>query len=131
MVNPHRSAMILVVWFTLAVAFAHAVPARPLYEPPPPPPTPIRDFRGAHWFGKTYEQKDWLIVFHEDGRVSNTDNGSAHPHSGTWKAEGNSIYIELHKKYYEFNGTVVGDVLHGDSKNVGGLKWKTTLTRIK
>src|SRR5437870_4327614 len=126
-----RLFLILVAWSTLGLAFVQAVPARPRYEPPPPEQPPMVDFRGAHWFGKTYEQKDWLIVFHEDGGVTNTDNGSEHKRSGTWKAIGNSIYIELHNKYYEFNGIVTADVLHGDSKNTAGLRWKTTLRRIK
>ncbi len=125
-----RPIAILLAWLAVSLSIARAVPARPLYEPPPPQRPPVLDFRGAHWFGKTYEQKDWHIVFHEDGAVTNTDNGREHKRSGTWKANGNSIYLELHSKYYEFNGIVSGDVLHGDSKNVAGLRWKTTLQRI-
>ena len=77
----------------LALGVAQAVPARRPYEPPPPEPE-IYDFRDSHWFGKTYEMKDWLIVFHADGTVTNTDNGNIHKNSGTWKATGNTIYFD-------------------------------------
>ncbi|MBI3823533.1 MAG: hypothetical protein HY289_12760, partial [Planctomycetes bacterium] len=60
---------------------------------------------------------------------SNTDNGSKHPFSGTWKATGNSMYMELHAKYYEFRGILAGNILAGDSANTAGLRWKTSFRR--
>lgn len=125
-----RRPILFLIWFAGAIGTTLAAPTRPLYEPPPTPETPALDFRGTQWFGTTYEGKPWIIVFHVDGRVTNTDNGSEHKYSGTWKATGNAVYMELHKKYYEFNGTVQGDVLDGDSRNVTGLRWKTTFRRV-
>ena len=43
------------VWLTLALSLAHAVPARPLYEPAelPKAPPPIV-LQGTTWIGKLY-----------------------------------------------------------------------------
>ena len=40
-----------------------------------------------------------------------------------------SVYMELNQVYYEFRGTVTGDVLAGDSSNRVGLRWKSTFRR--
>lgn len=88
------------------------------------------DFRGTRWFGKTYEGTDWTIIFEPNGGVTNIENGATYK-VGSWKSTGpNTVYMELNNVYYEYRGTVTGDLLDGDSSNRVGLRWKTTFRRI-
>ncbi|MBM3997431.1 MAG: hypothetical protein FJ303_25290 [Planctomycetes bacterium] len=121
-----RLGMLFVIGF-LACNFTAAAPVR---KPLGPPPTEEIEFRESRWIGKTYEGNTWIIVFHADGKVTNTDGSTTYKNSGNWRALGTAIHMDLNNKYYEFRGIVVGDQLDGDSSNVTGLRWKTSFRRM-
>lgn len=110
-------------WF-LAVGTALAVPARPLYEPPAPPKVAVIDLRDSFWQG--VEAPDRNIFFHGDGQLSYSRSQKGF---GTWYVEGNVVYFEFNKKYREFRGTIQGSVIQGESWNVTGKRWTSTLQR--
>jgi hypothetical protein len=124
----HRIFLFLLVWFALPLGTVEAVPARPLYEPPQKEQARY-DFRGTVWQGKTYEGWVMTIVFEANGGLTYSYQNATHK-TGSWKSEGNSLYVEMNNKYCEFRGTLAGTVLEGDSWNVAKLRWKTRLTRI-
>lgn len=118
------------ICFVVLVSFAHAVPARPLYEPPehPKPPPPFV-FAGTHWFGKCYADNFW-IVFETNGTL--TYGYDTHTFkNGTWKLEEHNLYFEMNNKYLEFRGVMCGDVIHGESWNVAGGRWTTHFSRME
>jgi hypothetical protein len=119
-----RLHVVFFLWSAVAVGIAHAVPARPLYEPAPPPP-PF-NLRGTTWDGSP-KQEDQMIVFEEDGKLS---YGGIR-RDGIWRLEGhNTVYFELNNAYRMFRGTVQGNVIVGESWNIAGLRWPTRLVRV-
>jgi hypothetical protein len=50
--------------------------------------------------------------------------------NATWKLDGNRLYFEMNTGFREFRGVVQGDTIVGESWNVRGMKWSTTLKRI-
>jgi hypothetical protein len=50
--------------------------------------------------------------------------------NATWKVEGNALYIEMNQKFREFRGVVRDNQIIGDSWNVQGMKWTTTMNRV-
>ncbi len=128
-----RSVSACFAFLALALVGLAVSDAAPTREPrgplPATAPEPL-NFSGTHWFGKTYEGTDWTIIFEPTGKVTNIDNGTVYK-VGSWKATGShSVYMELNNVYYEFRGTVVGDMLSGDSSNKVGLRWKSSFQRI-
>ena len=114
------------LWLTLALGIARGVPARPLYEPPDPPKT--MDLRGTVWDSKE-PLMDRMIFFGSDGTLR-YGTGDPQMSNASWKQEGNVICFEINKGYRQFRGTVQADVIHGDSWNVAGMHWQTTLYRL-
>ncbi len=113
----------------IGLAAGNAAPVRLPREPLRVEPEQL-DLRGSRWFGKTYEGTDWTIIFEPNGGVTNIENGNVYK-VGSWKSTGpNTVYMELNNVYYEFRGTITGDVLAGDSSNKVGLRWQTTFRRI-
>jgi hypothetical protein len=107
-------------WFVLAIGIVHAVPARPLYEPPPEN-VPI-ELGDTEWVG--VEAADQYFAFHRDGTLSYVRGQKG---NASWKIEGNILYFEINNKYREFRGVVQGHVIQGESWNVAGRRWPTEL----
>jgi hypothetical protein len=122
-----RMLALAFAWSFAVISIAHAVPARPLYEPPSAE-TEHFDFRGTVWHGKTYEGWAMTLVFEPSGVLMFTYNNSTST-AGSWRSEGNTLYMEMNKKYCEFRGVRTGNTIDGDSWNVAGLRWKTHLTQ--
>ena len=120
-----RAIACLCAWSALGFGVAGAVPARPLYEPPEPPKIAAPDLRDTAWQG--IEAPDRNIYFHSDGQLSYTRGQAGF---GTWRLEGNVVYFEFNKCYREFRGVFQGDVIQGDSWNIAGKRWMTTLKRV-
>src|SRR2546430_2530509 len=96
----HRMKRVHVLSITCivaAVSIAHAVPARPLYEPPDPPTPVVFTLGGTHWFGTCYAENFW-IIFEKQGTINwgygQLDAKKAGS-NGTWKLEGNNLYFEM------------------------------------
>lgn len=43
--------------------------------------------------------------------------------NGTWKQEGNSVYMETNQKYAEQRGVITGNEIRGHAWNVNGNRW--------
>jgi hypothetical protein len=120
-----RLLALMIAWAVLAIGIAHAVPARPLYDPPAADPEYF-DFRGTVWHGQTYE-KTLLTLELDPSGVLNYNYGGNKSTAGSWKSDGNVLYFEMNKKYLEARGTRVGSTIDCDTWNVTGLRWKTHL----
>ena len=122
-------------WLGIALCAAHAAPARPLYQPPDPPKS--AEFFILHdtvWEGSFFQAsgKTVRITFMTDGRVvyqGLSGKGVDKTSPGNWKLTGNKIAFDVNK-YSEHVGTLVGDVIEGESTNKGGLRGPFRLQRV-
>lgn len=73
-----------------------------------------------------------VVVFHFEasGVLSYSYNGVSF-RDGTWEQSGNSLHFEMTKKFRECRATVRGSRIDGNSWNVNGSKWTTTMRRTK
>jgi len=72
-----RLLAICVLWSSAALTIAHAVPARPLYEPEPAPKPPaikVDNLAGTAWLGK-YGTLNRTYILEADGSVSYSSTG--------------------------------------------------------
>ncbi len=97
--------------------------------PPAHPPEKVGDLTGTTWEGDDGPMApDISIHFEAGGVLAYSSNGNS-SRDGTWKQTGNSLYFERNEKLRECQATIRGDRIEGDSWNVTGEKWKTTLRR--
>jgi hypothetical protein len=110
----NRMLALMIAWSALALGVAHAVPARPLYEPPAFPKAPVRvgiDLNGTAWLGK-YNAVNRIFVFEADGTLSykaTTAKGKLFKNRGTWKLDGANLSFEHNtgaKTVMQFQGIV-------------------------
>ena len=111
----------------LAVVAAGPLLAAPRLKPEKPTAPPLA---GTSWAGKTAEGWDMTIDFAADGKMTVSYNGSSYNRAG-WKQDGDRVYYEMNDRYCEFEGKFVGGAIEGETHNVRGRRWPTTLTRIR
>jgi hypothetical protein len=117
------------VWLLAALPIAHAVPARLPYDPAPlKNPYPF-ELCGSWWFGSDSETGDWEIRFEKDGKITYSYKGRTF-HNGSWQIKGDALYFETNNKYYEFHGACHGNLIDGESSNINGIRWHTSMHRI-
>jgi hypothetical protein len=123
-----KRLLALVVWLIAVIPAVHAVPARLLYDPTFKNPDPF-ELCGSRWFGSDIESGDWEISFEKDGKITYTYNDRTF-RNGSWQWQGNALYFETNNKYYEFRGSVQGNLIDGESSNVKGIRWHTSMRRL-
>ncbi|MBM3997430.1 MAG: hypothetical protein FJ303_25285 [Planctomycetes bacterium] len=112
----------IAVWICVS-SVAFTAPARPLYVPPSEAPTV--DLRDTLWQGIAGPDRN--IYFHSNGQLSYARGQAGF---GSWRLDGCELYFEFNGKYREFRGRLEGDNIHGESWNIKGLKWQTSLRRV-
>ena len=119
---------ILALWIACsAVAAAHAVPARPLYEPPAAETAPVLlDLRGTRWDGHFFGGA-CQVDFVPDGALVYRQGTQTTP--GTWSQRGDKVFIEINR-YSEHRGAITGSTIQGTSTNKAGQNGKFLLQRI-
>ncbi|HZZ78793.1 MAG TPA: hypothetical protein VFE62_09765 [Gemmataceae bacterium] len=105
---------------------ARSAPARLRYEPALPPFLLV----GTRWSGSDIESGEWQIVFEKDGTVTYSYNGRTF-RNGTWKWHKDVLYFETNQRFYEFRGTFHGDCIDGESSNIRGIRWHTSMYRVQ
>ncbi len=114
---------------TAALPDARAVPARLPYDPSARKHADPFELCGSRWFGSDIESGDWEITFEKDGAISYAYNGRTF-HNGSWQWQGNALYFETNKKFYEFRGTFQGNLIDGESWNAKGIRWQNSKYRV-
>ena len=93
------------------------------------PPKEVESVAGTVWEGDDGPiAPDISIQFEAGGVLSYSRNGASF-RNGTWKQTGDSVYFEMNDKFQECQATIRGDRIEGDSWNVSGEKWKTSLRK--
>ncbi len=124
-----RIILLLLAWFAGTLGAARAVPARSPYDPAALKHADPFELGGSSWFGSDIESGDWEITFEKDGRITYSYNGRTFK-NGSWQWQGNTLYFETNKKYYEFRGAFQGNLIDGESWNVQGIRWHTSMYRV-
>jgi hypothetical protein len=89
------------------------------------PPVPLA---GSAWEGDGVVAPT-VYEFHPDGRMTMSYNGARFANIGTWKQDGTRVYWEANNRYCEFEGTLSGTTITGQSWNQPGGKWTLTVKR--
>ena len=106
----------------LTLAIGLAIPAFAQNPGPPPAVNTAASVAGTSWAGPDTMGRHYVYEFLADGSLHYTyENGSFT--DGTWKQDGDSIYMSLNKKFSERLGKITGTHMEGNAWNVNGLKW--------
>jgi hypothetical protein len=93
------------------------------------PDASVSSVAGTTWVSKetdgTYE-----YTFVADG-VLLYKSAAGYWNNGSWKQDGNSIYMETNKKYAERRGVMTGRQIRGHAWNVTGKRWTWVATKKK
>jgi hypothetical protein len=119
--------MMAIACLMLALPLVNGAPARLPYEPPPFESAPI-DLRGTIWVGTDPECGIWHLVFEIDGSITYRYNNTTYK-NGTWTLKGQHVYFEMNKGYCENLCKIDGNIIHGESWNIRGVRWPTRLER--
>jgi len=77
---------------------------------------------GTTWTGPDTHGRHYVYEFLADGTLHYTyETGSFT--DGTWKQDGDSIYMSINNKYSERLGRITGTHMEGNAWNVKGEKW--------
>ena len=120
------------MWLPLAFCMAHGAPARPLHVPPEPPKTtPVFDVRGTAWEGSFFAPSGRSVwfAFNPDGTISYRGIPHGDMATGRWTLSGNKIVFDVNN-YSHHTGTLQGDVIEGESTNVGGMRGPFRIQRV-
>jgi hypothetical protein len=77
---------------------------------------------GTTWIGPDTMGRHYTYVFHADGTLTYSyENGSYS--DGTWRQDGDSIYMSMNNKYSERQGRITGTHMEGKAWNKVGKNW--------
>jgi len=85
----------------------------------------LADFQsvaGTIWAGTDVDGEPYEYHFQEGG-VLGYKTPRYYDTDGTWKQDGNSIYMEVNHKYAERQGTITGNRMQGNGWNKAGRRW--------
>src|SRR3954454_16971989 len=125
MVPPRLNMPRLSLVVLLAVLVAAPAPAAPRLKPEK---NDAPALAGTSWAGKTAEGWDMTIDFLPDGKMTVSYNGASYNKAG-WKQDGDKVYYEMNDRYCEFEGKFSGEAIEGETRNVRGKRWTTSLTK--
>jgi hypothetical protein len=98
-------------------------------RPKDPDPTPKDPpaLEGTTWSGLIDGSR---IHFHfEKGGILTTRDSLRNTGYGTWRVDGNRIYMDLNNRYALYSGTIRGNQMSGTASNRAGRRWNWTLQR--
>jgi SH3-like domain-containing protein len=80
------------------------------------------------WAGTDTFSNSLLFEFLPNGILRYTSQAGTFA-NGTWKQDGNMVYMETNNKFAEFRGTIQGYVMSGEAWNARGQKWQWRVIR--
>lgn len=87
---------------------------------------PIASVAGTTWVLTNHDgSSDLVFHFQEDGALHYKFSKSTNDFwkDGTWKQDGNALYMETNKKHAEFRARISGTRMEGNAFNDAGQKW--------
>jgi len=77
---------------------------------------------GTTWVGTDSDGDYYEYHFQTDGALYYKSPSGFH-RTGTWKQDGDSIYMETNNKYSEYQGRISGTHMEGNAWSINGRKW--------
>ena len=116
----HVKSILNSVLLTLAVGLFMPAFAQNPYSPSAN--NTVVSVAGTTWAGPDTHGRHYVYEFMTDGTLHYTyENGSFT--DGTWKQDGDLIYMSINNKYSERLGRITGTHMEGNAWNVKGEKW--------
>jgi hypothetical protein len=85
----------------------------------------VASLAGTSWTVVETNGDNDIFNFLADGTLSYSYQNGSYT-NGTWKQDGDSIYIEMNNKFVEYQGRISGTHTEGKSWNVKGNHWTWT-----
>ncbi len=82
----------------------------------------VPSLAGSSWNVAETDGDNDVFTFMADGSMHYFD-GKNNYTNGTWKQDGDSIYIEMNNKFCEYQGRISGTHMEGKAWNVKGHNW--------
>jgi hypothetical protein len=86
---------------------------------------------GTQWVGPDADDTGVTTLHFEKGGVLSYAYGGNSYRNATWWQDGDTIGFQMNNGYRVFTGTVDGDRIAGESKNVRGDQWLSTFYLFK
>ena len=77
---------------------------------------------GTTWAGTDSDGDFFAYYFQKDGAL-HYKVPSGVWRNGTWRQEGNKVYIETNNGYAELQGVISGNRIEGTARNIKGHQW--------
>jgi hypothetical protein len=87
-----------------------------------PSHSPTASVAGTTWAGKDSDGDYYEYHFQADGALHYKSPDGFYK-NGTWKQDGDAIYMETNKKFSERQGRISGTRMEGKAWNIKGQKW--------
>jgi len=82
----------------------------------------VSSLAGTSWTVVETDGDNDIFNFLADGSLHYWDGKKSYT-NGTWKQDGDSIYIEMNNKFVEYKGRISGTHIEGKAWNVKGHNW--------
>jgi osmotically-inducible protein OsmY len=93
--------------------------------PPTSANVSVASLAGTSWTVVETDGDRDIFNFLADGTLSYSYQNGSYT-NGTWKQDGDSIYIQMNNKYVEYQGRITGTHIEGTASNVKGNHWTWT-----
>jgi hypothetical protein len=80
---------------------------------------------GTSWTVVETDGDNDIFNFLADGTLSYSYQNGSYT-NGTWKQDGDSIYIEMNHKFVEYHGRITGTHIEGTASNIKKKNWTWT-----
>jgi len=101
---------LLAAWTVLAMVACHA------------PPVDVPNIAGTRWAGADSDGDHYVYTFRPDGSL-HYQSPSGFWKNGTWKQDGDRIYMETNKRFAEYTGVIRGNRMEGKAWNIKNHRW--------
>lgn len=93
-----------------------------------PTPAAKSALLGTRWKGTDSENRLYEFIFDKDG-VLEYISPTGKFRNGTWKQEANVVRMEMNNHYSDYEGTISGEAISGNARNVTGKTWTWQVLR--
>lgn len=92
----------------------------------------VVDIAGTTWSGMDIfitNLVPYQYIFHADGILEYRYQGNIYK-NGTWRQEGDTVYMEMNNHFADRVGRISGDQMEGKGWNKKGQKWEWHINRL-
>jgi hypothetical protein len=82
----------------------------------------LASIAGTIWVGTDSDEDYYEYHFKEDGSF-HYNSPTGFWKNGTWRQEGDTIYMETNNNYSEYEGKITGNRIEGNAWNIEERKW--------